>query len=86
MHMSDVSVRDLRNDTAAVIARVRAGETVTLTVNREPVADIVPHTETRSSWISSDEFRELVSDPTFLADPGLLDDISDVRNALLDDA
>ncbi len=84
--MSEVSVRELRNDTAAVMARVRAGETITLTVNREPVADIVPHSETRSAWMSADEFRELVSDPTFLADPGLLDDIADVRSQLLDDA
>ena len=35
-----VSVRDLRNNTAEVVAAVQAGETLTLTVNREPVADI----------------------------------------------
>ncbi len=79
-------MRELRNDTAAVMARVRAGETITLTVNREPVADIVPHSETRSAWMPAAEFRELVSDPTFLADRGLLDDIADVRSQLLDDA
>lgn len=79
-------MRELRNDTAAVVARVRAGETLTLTVNREPVADIVPHSETRSAWMPADEFRELLSDPTFLSDPGLLDDIADVRGQLLDDA
>lgn len=38
-----IGVRDLRNRTAAVIDAGRGGERVTLTVNGEPVADIVPH-------------------------------------------
>jgi len=41
----DVSVRDLRNNTARVIAAVEAGTLVTLTVHGRPVADIVPHAE-----------------------------------------
>ena len=41
----DVSVRDLRNNTAQVIAAVQAGTPVTLTVHGRPVADIVPHAE-----------------------------------------
>jgi prevent-host-death family protein len=41
----DVSVRDLRNRTAQVIAAVEAGTPVTLTVHGRPVADIVPHAE-----------------------------------------
>ena len=43
-----VSVRELRNRTAAVVAAVQAGESVTLTSNGEPVADIVPHRSTRA--------------------------------------
>jgi prevent-host-death family protein len=39
----DVSVRDLRNSTASVVAAVQAGKQVTLTVHGHPVADIVPH-------------------------------------------
>lgn len=38
----DVSVRELRNHTARVIAAVEAGEAVVLTVHGRPVADIVP--------------------------------------------
>lgn len=38
----DVSVRELRNHTAQVIAAVEAGELVVLTVHGRPVADIVP--------------------------------------------
>lgn len=41
----DVSVRDLRNNTAQVIRAVESGEPVTLTVHGRPVADIVPHVQ-----------------------------------------
>jgi prevent-host-death family protein len=43
----DVSVRELRNHTARVIAAVESGEPVVLTVHGRPVADIVPRS-TRS--------------------------------------
>ena len=43
----DVSVRELRNHTARVIAAVEGGERVVLTVHGRPVADIVPR-HTRS--------------------------------------
>ncbi len=39
----DVSVRELRNHTARVIAAVESGEPVVLTVHGRPVADITPH-------------------------------------------
>lgn len=85
MHMSsEVSVRDLRNSTAAIVAAVRAGEELTLTVNREPVADIVPHVERRSPWVPSSELRRIVRDAP--ADTGLLDDLADVRGAMVEDA
>jgi prevent-host-death family protein len=80
----EVSVRELRNSTAAVVAAVRAGERVTLTVNRDPVADIVPHSERRDPWVSSSVLREIVRDVP--ADAGLLTDLADVRGALLEDA
>jgi len=41
----DVSVRELRNHTARVIAAVEGGESVVLTVHGRPVADIVPRHE-----------------------------------------
>ncbi|HEV7773837.1 MAG TPA: type II toxin-antitoxin system prevent-host-death family antitoxin [Conexibacter sp.] len=80
----EVSVRDLRNSTAAVVAAVRAGEELTLTVNHQPVADIVPHVERRSPWVPSSELRRIVRDAP--ADAGLLDDLADVRGALVEDA
>jgi len=43
----DVSVRELRNHTARVVAAIESGEPVVLTVHGRPVADIVPR-RTRS--------------------------------------
>ena len=78
-----ISVRDLRNRTAAVVDAVRSGEQVTLTVNRDPVADIVPHVEQRDPWVPSSELREIMREAG--ADQGLLADLADVRGALLED-
>jgi prevent-host-death family protein len=80
----EVSVRELRNSTAAVVQAVRSGERLTLTVNRDPVADIVPHVEHRDPWVASAVLREIVEDAP--SDRGLLEDLADVRGALLDDA
>jgi len=43
VYTMDVSVRELRNHTAKVMAAVESGESVVLTVHGRPVADIVPH-------------------------------------------
>ncbi|MDQ3897051.1 MAG: type II toxin-antitoxin system prevent-host-death family antitoxin [Actinomycetota bacterium] len=40
--MSEASIRDLRNHGAAVIARVQSGESVTITRDGEPVAELRP--------------------------------------------
>jgi len=79
----DVSIRELRNSTSSVVAELEAGERLTLTVNRRPVADIVPHVEKRDPWVPSSELRRIVNEAS--ADPGLLDDLDDVRGAVLDD-
>lgn len=78
-----VSVCDLRNNTAAVVAAVRAGERLTLTVNREPVADIVPHIEQREPWVPSNVLWDIHRDAS--ADGGLLIDLADARRELVED-
>lgn len=58
----DVSVRELRNHTARVIAAVEAGEPVTLTVHGRPMADIVPRvrrSERRPSDVVTGELETL---------------------------
>jgi len=79
----EVSVRQLRNHTADVVAAVRSGERLSLTVNREPVADIVPHKATRSPWVHSETLRKIVEEAG--ADARLLDDLADVRGSLIDE-
>jgi prevent-host-death family protein len=39
---SSISVRDLRNSVSEALRRVEAGERLTVTVDRRPVAEIVP--------------------------------------------
>ena len=77
-------MRQLRNHTADVVAALRSGETLSLTVNREPVADIVPHKATRSPWVRSETLRRVVAEAG--ADERLLDDLADVREAVIEDA
>ena len=79
----EISVRDLRNHTADVVAAVKAGERLSLTVNRMPVADIVPHEPQRSPWVSSQRLRALVNDAG--ADTALLPDLADVRGSLVEE-
>ncbi len=78
----EISVRELRNHTADVVAAVRSGERLSLTVNRLPVAEIVPHIGTRSPWVPSATLRRIVEEAG--ADTGLLEDLSDVRGSLID--
>lgn len=79
----EISVRELRNHTADVVAAVRAGERLSLTVNRTPVADIVPHTATANPWVPAATLRRIVDEAG--ADAGLLNDLGDVRSALIDE-
>ena len=78
-----ISVRDLRNHTAQVVAAVRSGERLSLTVNRMPVADIVPHEALRSPWVPSATLREIVAKAG--ADRGLLEDLASVRGDVIDE-
>lgn len=79
----NVSIRELRNSTAAVVSELEAGEHLTLTVNRRPVADILPHSEGRDPWVPTAELRRIVREAP--ADPGLLADLADVRGSKIGD-
>ncbi len=78
----EISVRELRNRTADVVAAVRSGEHLSLTVNRTPVADIVPHAAQRSPWVHAATLRQIVDEAG--ADRGLLADLAAVRGELVD--
>ncbi len=70
--MVEVATRELRNDTAGVLRKVEAGETVVITVRGKPVADLVPHRPDAPRWLTPSEviaIRKIAdTDPTFRAD------------------
>lgn len=64
--MAMIASRKLRNNTRSLITRAKSGETIIITVDGEPVAELRP-VEHRRRWISRDEvFANLVQ-----ADSGL---------------
>jgi prevent-host-death family protein len=67
----EISVRDLRNRTAQVVAAVQAGERVTLLNRGRPVADIVPHIQ-RTRWMPGiwleGQLTERQADPALAAE------------------
>jgi prevent-host-death family protein len=76
-----IGVRDLRNRTSLVIDAVNAGERVTLTVNGEPTADIVPHGR-RTRWLSGARLREQLRDGS--ADSGLRRELDELAGQTLE--
>ena len=77
-----IGVRDLRNHTSQVIEAVRAGERVTLTVNGDPVADIVPHGR-RERWLSGQWLNTQLRERA--ADPALTEDLADLAGQTLEE-
>jgi prevent-host-death family protein len=78
----EIGVRDLRNRTASVIAAVKAGERVVLTVNGQPTADIVPHGE-RTRWLGGVQLREQLAGRA--ADPALGSELDELAGQTLDE-
>ncbi|HEX2074213.1 MAG TPA: type II toxin-antitoxin system prevent-host-death family antitoxin [Geodermatophilus sp.] len=68
-----VASRELRNDTAAVLRRAGAGESVVITVNGEPVAELGPLRSHASHWTARSAFLARLGSAR--ADPGLFEDL-----------
>lgn len=80
--MTEVASRELRNNTRALLDRVDAGESVTITVDGRPVAVLEPVSR-RPRWYSRDEFvRRVVSRQ---ADPALTAVLRDLAPDTTDD-
>lgn len=73
--MPEVSARDLRNHTAAILRRVEAGERLRITVSRRPVAELAPLA--RPVWVSGAAMEQILREAP--ADRGLLEDLAPVR-------
>lgn len=81
--MRSVSIRELRNHTADVIASVEAGERVVLTSNGRPIADVVPHVE-RARWLPGELVLQALAGGA-AADPAVRADLDSVLGATTDD-
>jgi prevent-host-death family protein len=78
--MGDVSSRDLRNHTADVLRRVEAGERVRISVNRRPVAELVPLAS--PSWTSGASMERVLQEAS--ADAGLMADLAAIRGEVVE--
>jgi len=76
----EVSVRELRNHTAAVLRRVEAGERLRVTVDRRPVAELIP-LPSRSTWVS----RQRALDGLVQADAELRDELAEALPDTIDE-
>jgi prevent-host-death family protein len=76
----DVSSRDLRNHTADVLRRVEAGERLRITVNRRPVAELIPLERPR--WASGAAVERILREAP--ADAGLLGELASVRDQVIE--
>jgi len=80
--MTEISARDLRNHTAAILRRVEAGERLQITVSRRPVAELTPLG--RPTWSSGAAFERILRDAP--ADRALLDDLAPLREQTVEPA
>jgi prevent-host-death family protein len=76
----EVSVRELRNHTADVLRRVESGERLRVTVDRRPVAELVP-LPLRATWVP----RQRVVDALVQADSGLRDQLAEALPDTIDE-
>jgi len=64
--------RELRNRISQVLRRVEAGERLRITVDGRPVADLIPVSDARRTYVPRDEVIELLTraplDPAFARD------------------
>jgi prevent-host-death family protein len=68
-----VASRELRNDTAGVLRRAAAGESLEITINGEAVAELGPLRAHRSHWSPKADVVDLLLHAQ--ADPALRDEL-----------
>jgi prevent-host-death family protein len=78
----EISLRDLRNHVSEVLRRVEGGAPVTVTVDRRPVARLVPLTARRAAMPAGEFFGQLAriggADPALGAElRGILTETTD---------
>lgn len=80
--MTVVASRELRNQTRALLDRVDAGETITISVDGREIAELRPIAESRT-WMGRAEFVNRVL--AHQADPALRDELRELAPDDTDD-
>ena len=83
MEGDEVSLRDLRNHVSEVLRRVEGGTPLTVTVDRRPVARLIPLTTRRTSAPAGEFFARLGRIGG--ADPGLREELREMLTETTDD-
>jgi prevent-host-death family protein len=83
MEGGEISLRDLRNHVSEVLRHVEGGTSLTVTVDRRPVARLVPLTTRRTSVPAIEFFAQLGRIGG--ADPGLRDELREALTETTDD-
>ena len=60
--MESVGVRELKQNASEVLARAERGETITITIQGRPVAQLSPITPVRRRWVPGAEMAKIVRD------------------------
>ena len=71
--MTEVPIRDLRNETSALVQRALAGEEIVITIRGVPTATLVPIPQGRRTSFPGTEFFARL--PRYQADPQLRADL-----------
>jgi prevent-host-death family protein len=80
--MRTIPQRELRNNVSRVLREVEAGESLRVTVDGRPVADLVPIEDTRRRFVSREVVEEILR--TASADPGLTVDLEEALGDTID--
>jgi antitoxin (DNA-binding transcriptional repressor) of toxin-antitoxin stability system len=72
--MSEVALRELRNNTAGVLRRAQAGEQIVITLRGKPVASLDALEQPHRRWLPRAELIKRLA--VAQADPGLREDLA----------
>lgn len=80
--MQTISAAQLERETDSIIERVEKGESLLVTVEGRPIAELIPHEE-EPRWLTKDEFIDLIANHA--ANPGLREDLDRIAGDTTDD-
>jgi len=81
--MKTIPQRELRNNISRVLRDVEAGERIRVTVDGRPVADLVPVSRGRQTFVPREEILKILREAPL--DPAFADDIREAAGGTIDE-